>query len=125
MYDNYNYPAGADTPNAPWNRQDVPEINVDCDMTVILVKSAVPVVTDQYTKDESGYTEITDGGLDLIKRYKQQHFSITDMLSELKQYITDEISTDIPASRRQRLTDMLDDCQNWQIEDVDVDYYSL
>lgn len=125
MYDNYNYPPGADTPDAPWNRQDVPEINVDCDMTVILVKSAVPVVTDQYTKDESGYTEITDGGLDLIKRYKQQHFSITDMLSELKQYITDEISTDIPASRRQRLTDMLDDCQNWQIEDVDVDYYSL
>lgn len=125
MYDNYNYPLGADTPDAPWNRQDVPEINVDCDMTVILVKPAVPVVTDQYTKDESGYTEITDGGLDLIKRYKQQHFSITDMLSELKQYITDEISTDIPASRRQRLTDMLDDCQNWQIEDVDVDYYSL
>lgn len=125
MYDNYNYPLGADTPDAPWNRQDVPEINVDCDMTVVLVKSAVPVVTDQYTKDESGYTEITDGGLDLIKRYKQQHFSITDMLSELKQYITDEISTDIPASRRQRLTDMLDDCQNWQIEDVDVDYYSL
>ena len=125
MYDNYNYPPGADTPDAPWNRQDVPEINVDCDMTVILVKPAVPVVTDQYTKDESGYTEITDGGLDLIKRYKQQHFSITDMLSELKQYITDEISTDIPASRRQRLTDMLDDCQNWQIEDVDVDYYSL
>lgn len=125
MYDNYNYPLGADTPDAPWNRQDIPEINVDCDMTVILVKPAVPVVTDQYTKDESGYTEITDGGLDLIKRYKQQHFSITDMLSELKQYITDEISTDIPASRRQRLTDMLDDCQNWQIEDVDVDYYSL
>ena len=125
MYDNYNYPPGADTPDAPWNRQDIPEINVDCDMTVVLVKSAVPVVTDQYTKDESGYTEITDGGLDLIKRYKQQHFSITDMLSELKQYITDEISTDIPASRRQRLTDMLDDCQNWQIEDVDVDYYSL
>ena len=125
MYDNYNYPPGADTPDAPWNRQDIPEINVDCDMTVILVKPAVPVVTDQYTKDESGYTEITDGGLDLIKRYKQQHFSITDMLSELKQYITDEISTDIPASRRQRLTDMLDDCQNWQIEDVDVDYYSL
>lgn len=125
MYDNYNYPPGADNSDAPWNRQDVPEINVDCDMTVILVKSAVPVVTDQYTKDESGYTEITDGGLDLIKRYKQQHFSITDMLSELKQYITDEISTDIPASRRQRLTDMLDDCQNWQIEGVDVDYYSL
>lgn len=125
MYDNYNYPPGADNSDAPWNRQDVPEINVDCDMTVILVKPSVPVVTDQYTKDESGYTEITDGGLDLIKRYKQQHFSITDMLSELKQYITDEISTDIPASRRQRLTDMLDDCQNWQIEDVDVDYYSL
>lgn len=125
MYDNYNYPPGTDTPDAPWNRQDVPEINVDCDMTVILVKPAVSVVTDQYIKDESGYTEITDGGLDLIKRYKQQHFSITDMLSELKQYITDEISTDIPASRRQRLTDMLDDCQNWQIEDVDVDYYSL
>lgn len=125
MYDNYNYPPGADNSDAPWNRQDIPEINVDCDMTVILVKPSVPVVTDQYTKDESGYTEITDGGLDLIKRYKQQHFSITDMLSELKQYITDEISTDIPASRRQRLTDMLDDCQNWQIEDIDVDYYSL
>lgn len=26
MYDNYNYPAGADTPDAPWNQTDVEDI---------------------------------------------------------------------------------------------------
>lgn len=29
MYDNYNYPAGADTPNAPWNQTDLDDIYGD------------------------------------------------------------------------------------------------
>ena len=29
MYDNYNYPAGADTPDAPWNQVDLDDIYGD------------------------------------------------------------------------------------------------
>ena len=37
MYNNWDYPAGADTPDAPWNEKDPPEklfnITVSCSLS--------------------------------------------------------------------------------------------
>lgn len=35
MYDNYNYPAGADTPDAPWNQTDLADVYGDEAETII------------------------------------------------------------------------------------------
>lgn len=63
MYDNYNYPEGADTPDAPWNKVDNEEEEVEVTVSITLSKT-FKISTDNYSKeleeDEDGrhvYTE--------------------------------------------------------------------
>lgn len=47
MYDNYHYPAGADTPSAPWNEVETPEHEFDVNISQTLERNAT-VVTNDY-----------------------------------------------------------------------------
>jgi hypothetical protein len=47
MYDNYHYPAGADTPSAPWNEVETPEHEFDVNISQTLERTAT-VVTNDY-----------------------------------------------------------------------------
>lgn len=47
MYDNYHYPAGADTPSAPWNEAETPEHEFDVNISQTLVREAT-VATNDY-----------------------------------------------------------------------------
>ncbi len=56
--DNYNYPIGADTSEAPWNQVDLPEKEIEVLVSVTLSKT-VKVRVDDYKiadcgKDEDG-----------------------------------------------------------------------
>lgn len=46
MYDNYNYPPGADTPNAPWNQVEPPEIEAEVYMSFTVERIAT-ITTDE------------------------------------------------------------------------------
>ena len=39
MYDNYNYPLGADNPDAPWNQKENPEREIEVTVSVTLSKT--------------------------------------------------------------------------------------
>lgn len=56
--DNYNYPIGSDTPNAPWNQINLPEREIEVLVSVTLSKT-VKIGVDDYKivdcgKDEDG-----------------------------------------------------------------------
>lgn len=53
--DNYNYPMGADTKDAPWNQVDNPEREIEVTVSVTLSKTVKIKVSDY---------EITDSGKD-------------------------------------------------------------
>ena len=53
--DNYNYPMGADTKDAPWNQVDNPEREIEVTVSVTLSKTVKIMVSDY---------EITDSGKD-------------------------------------------------------------
>ena len=53
--DNYNYPVGADTKDAPWNQVDNPEREIEVTVSVTLSKTVKIKVSDY---------EITDSGKD-------------------------------------------------------------
>ena len=53
--DNYNYPVGADTKDAPWNQGDNPEMEIEVTVSVSLSKTVRIKVSDY---------EITDSGKD-------------------------------------------------------------
>lgn len=60
MYDNYNYPPGADTPDAPWNQSEVPEEDFDITCSQSLSRT-VTVTTNNYIPGASGVDYEPDG----------------------------------------------------------------
>jgi len=120
MYDNYNYPPGADTPEAPWNQVEIPNIEVMCDISVWLTKQSVPVQTNNYTSDEDGIDLLADCD-ELAEECQSQHYSIPEMLNELQMYINHELKGKVSVTRKYRLQDMLKDCTGWQTENIEIE----
>ena len=128
MYDNYNYPPGADTPDAPWNEREQDEIEVVCEMTV-LMRNDVVITTDEYSveRDEEDGTMSFDLNLsykDAEQLYRVQHYTIKEMLNELAKYITKELADEsITNSRKWDLQSMLEDCKGWSEENFEIEEF--
>ncbi len=128
MNDNYNYPAGADNADAPWNQPPDPEpivVNVEVFVTL---RHESTVGTDNYTEgvDGSGCynRELHDSSADIEKLYRNQHFMVPRLLEQLARYIEQDLKDpSIDRARRQQLKLMLLECQGWKVDDVYVDSY--
>lgn len=76
--DNYNYPIGADTKNAPWNQTDNPEREIEVTVSVTLSKTIKIKVSDyeiiDFGKDEDGeyFEDIDYSNCDLKKAVEEQ-----------------------------------------------------
>ena len=128
MYDNYNYPSGADTPDAPWNQPcnpDPMEITVRVTMCVSHQTSVSTDNYDAYQDDEWKGTSIVlhDNATDVEKYYKAQHKSVPELLGELAKYIECELASDVSRKRKDELNAMLADCKGWTVEDYNVEDY--
>lgn len=96
MYDNYNYPPGSDTPDAPWNQSDLDPQDVDICVSTCLSKSTT-VEVDDYTYsheydadiDDEGHAycnewdEIDYSSCNFNEAYTKQHMTIPELLKEL------------------------------------------
>lgn len=60
--DCYNYPAGADTPNAPWNRIDPEPIEMEVSVIQTL-STTVKILVDDYEIDEDGNIDTSNCNL--------------------------------------------------------------
>lgn len=121
------YPAGAyNDPNAPYNEVEVPEIEVNCEVSITLTKKDAPVSTDNYINNGDEYGdeyEVMDTYQELADKYDDQHYSLTGLLDELAKYIRGELQGDITRGRRNELERMLEDCQGWVEGDTDIEDY--
>ena len=83
MYDNYHYPAGADTEDAPWNEPVVPEKDFDITCSQTLSKT-VTVTTDNYTPGACGvdYESDDEGGVYAVPYCEDPNTSDTDWENE-------------------------------------------
>jgi hypothetical protein len=130
MYDNYNYPPGADTPDAPWNQVELDPIDVNVVAEVTLVHNA-KVATTNYvacTDEEDGSynEELYDGYKDIEEYYKEQHKSIPDLLNELAKYIKGELAGEnLSYQRRQELELMLEDCEDWEVSNIEIEDFII
>jgi hypothetical protein len=119
MYDNYNYPPGADNESAPWNEVEMPE----CDFTIrasITLEKECDITTNEVYRDEDDYDLCADA--DVEGTFNKQYTSIPDMLAELVKYIDGELASGlIPGQlsneRRRELEKMRESAQGWTIED--------
>ena len=77
---NYNYPLGADTPDAPWNQTDNPEREIEVTISITLSRTAKIKVTDY---------EVADFGIDEDgMHFEDIDYSNCDLETAVQEQIT-------------------------------------
>lgn len=107
--DNYNYPMGADTKDAPWNQVDIPEREIEVTVSVTLSKTVKIKVSDY---------EITDSGKDEDGEYFED---IDCSNCDLKSAVEEQIV--LPQSAHMYIKSnpkVREDLSNWCVDDLEV-----
>lgn len=124
MYDNYNYPAGADTPDAPWNQSEPDDKEFLVDVEYILQKKNVKVTTKDYKpevviNDEEIVEPLDTSDTNWENAYEESgHLTIQELLNELKEYVKADMQTCSPNTcKGAYLKRVLEDCDGWELYD--------
>ena len=124
MYDNYNYPAGADTPDAPWNQSEPDDKDFLVDVEYILQKKNVKVTTKDYRpevviNDEQIVEPLDTSDTNWENAYEESgHLTIQELLNELKEYVKADMQTCSPNTcKGAYLKRVLEDCDGWELYD--------
>ena len=129
MYDNYNYPPGADTPDAPWNEVVPPEIEAEITVSITLERIAT-ITTDEVWWDEDRWELLDDA--DIGKAYDDYYIAIPEMLGELSKYAKAELEVlaklikSRTANKEERdrynyLKQIIDSASGWEVTDGDYE----
>lgn len=109
--DNYNYPMGADTKDAPWNQVDNPEREIEVTVSVTLSKTVKIKVSDY---------EITDSGKDEDGEYFED---IDYSKCDLKRAVEEQITLPQDAYKYVKgefNNDQCNDLEGWDVDDFEV-----
>lgn len=124
MYDNYNYPSGADTPDAPWNQSEPDDKEFLVDVEYILQKKNVKVTTKDYRpevviNDEEIVEPLDTSDTNWENAYEESgHLTIQELLNELKEYVKADMQTCSPNTcKGAYLKRVLEDCDGWELYD--------
>lgn len=124
MYNNDNYPLGADTPYAPWNEQEVPEEQFGVCISQTLSKST-EVTTNDYVpvvdQDEDGYYDYNDtSDTDWKKAYENEHLTPLQLIGEFKDFLTKHLPDLKGKDEHRRAKELISECSNWVEDDFVV-----
>ena len=114
MYDNYNYPAGADNESAPWNQVDPPEREVEVTISITLSKTVKIKVTDY---------EIINSGIDEDGEYFEDiDYSKCNLKKavEEKVYLPQDAEIVLRDLCTAKSEELADDFSGWTVDDFDV-----
>lgn len=134
MYNNYDYPCGADGPDAPWNQSEPEPVEVEVTISQSLSRSTKIEVTDyvaneweDFEPDEEGRFYRTGGieydfsDSDLKGAYEEQDYTIPELLDYLKAYLIADIANcDKESGKKQKLQHILDCCEGWEVDETEV-----
>ena len=107
--DNYNYPMGADTKDAPWNQVDNPEREIEVTVSITLSKTVKIKVSDY---------EITDSGKDEDGEYFENiDYSNCDLKGAVEEQIVLPQSAYIHVKSNSKVHE---DLSNWCVDDLEI-----
>ena len=107
--DNYNYPMGADTKDAPWNQVDNPEREIEVTVSVTLSKTVKIKVSDY---------EITDSGRDDDGEYFEYvDYSNCDLKGAVEEQIVLPQNAHMYVKSNPKVHE---DLSNWCVDDLEV-----
>lgn len=113
IMDNYNYPMGADTKDAPWNQVDNPEREIEVTVSVTLSKTVKIKVSDY---------EITDSGKDEDGEYFEDiDYSNCDFKGAVEeQIVLPQKAWDYIAPKSRREVNAIFDLKGWNVDDFEI-----
>ena len=118
--DNYNYPMGSDTPDAPWNQSENPEKEIEVTVCISLSKTIKIRVSDYEItdcgKDEDGYyfEDVDYSNCDLKGAVEEQ---IT-LPHKVGQLLVD--MDDNPIKMSHKLKNIKEDLCGWNVDELEV-----
>ena len=113
MYNNYDYPIGADTPDAPWNEKDPPEklfgITVSCSLS-----KDVDVTSIDYGLDDVLECPWND--------YVASEYTPSEIIEFAKQCAEYMLSNkDYKVKSRYGLKKMINSCTGWNTDEENAE----
>lgn len=127
MYNNYDYPLGADTPLAPWNQVENCEIERDCNVTETITRNVTLSTTDYIAEkdwdDELGKCVSVDtSDTDWAAEYSNQEYTVLELIDKLKAYVEVDIKNTSPNTGKGReLQRLLSACSGWEQVESEVE----
>lgn len=105
---NYDYPLGADTKDAPWNQEELPEREIEVTVSITLSKTVKIKVSD-YTITGSGKDE--DG----------EYFEDVDYSDcNLKRAVEEQITLPQNAYNKVMNRQAYNDLKGWNVDELEV-----
>ncbi|SFG55471.1 hypothetical protein [Prevotella sp. KH2C16] len=127
MYNDYDYPLGADNSSAPWNEVDNPEIERDCEVTETIARKVTLSTTDYVAEedwdDDFGKCVSADtSDTDWAKEYSNQEYTALELIAKLKTYVEEDIkNTSLNTSKGRELQRLLSACDGWEQVELEVE----
>lgn len=111
MSDNGYYPSGAG--------RDLPEIEIDICTSQSLSKNT-SIHTSNYILE--GYTnehpDIDLSDTDIKGEYEREHYTIEQLLSLLKEYLTKDLIYGDSKMSKKELQSLIQECEGWTVDEV-------
>lgn len=120
---NYDYPIGTDTSEAPWNRESLPEKEIEVTISITLSKT-LKILVDDYSVEEADdkgnkYLSYDYSDCDLYKAVEEQ-MVLPQNLAEFTEKMFDH-DLDLKAAKMPMyLKDAIKDCKEWCVDDFKV-----
>lgn len=127
MYDNYNYPPGADNEQAPWNQEPVPEREFDVMVSQTLSKSVI-ITTNDYEPEIvnerhngifefNAITDNTDWEADF---HENDYHTPEQLILLFKRYLEAELGgkQSVPKSPTY-IKKLIEECDGWCVDETE------
>lgn len=118
MYNNYDYPVGADTPDAPWNIEDLPEKNFAITVSCSLSKDT-EVTSNNY--DETGFYGA--GSLnEPWNTYTDSEDTVEEIIDFARQCAKSMLTKhDYSIKSKWGLKRMINSCKGWAVDEENAE----
>lgn len=114
--DNYNYPMGADTKDAPWNQKELPEKEIEVTVYITLSKTVKIKVSD-YTV----YSNEDDNG----NHFEEVDYSDCNLKEAVEKQVylpqeAGQLMSDFAINPVSKNTSIVKDLSNWNVDEMEV-----
>lgn len=135
MYNNYDYPCGADGPNAPWNKTENAEKNFFVEITQTLTKKAIVSTNDyniieDYDEEDDGEgncitvtcNSIDTSDTDWKEAYLKEHLTLDVLLKECKELLSDikETGHIISFKEHNKIYSLIEELEDWENVELEI-----